>query len=253
MKHLLPLALLIVPCSSCRVGQPIEADSREAELAAQVKELLDSERDELPRLAIREQFRHRYPDGTYYEDMPVRGYASEEHIGLKPDLGEHYEEVLIHELTHWYVTGSPYDGIPGALEEGLAAWVAWDFTGLLPDGRKELSELGVVLVQWELLYSRWDDGTPLKRPGAGGAAAAGFEVVRRLGLDRVRELQRAGADMDDFLIEAGLIREPGRERWEEQVSRNPDYRGWFPIDFSGALTGNPIEDTPSTDSPAPRR
>jgi len=105
---------------------------------------------------------------------------------------------IAHELVHWYASG-PWERLPHALEEGLADWIALE---LVPEWREiREAELDAILAEITperralalAIRERTLEATPAQVRS--DSYAVGYEVVRRLGVARMRALcERAEAE-----------------------------------------------------------
>ena len=133
----------------------------------------------------------------------ARGVCYEHRIELA-SAGEFLDVFVAHELVHWYADGSSYDAMPHFVEEGLADYLSLELFGLLEGRRQEHRRLGTQSTTTRALEA--DVGRYFELPDEESTAASrvGFEVVSRMGLERVRELARQGAGAWDYLHAAGM-------------------------------------------------
>ncbi len=98
---------------------------------------------------------------------------------------------IAHELVHWYASG-PWERLPHALEEGLADWIALQ---LVPEVRAiREAELDAILAEITperralalAISKRTWAATPTQVRS--DSYAVGYEIVRRLGVARMRAL-----------------------------------------------------------------
>lgn len=131
----------------------------------------------------------------------ARGTCFERHIEVIPSAVEYH---LAHELVHWYVPGSPYDELPHFVEEGLADFVALELLGLTEARKEEHRRIGDLTVRADGLNA--DDRTWSELPADEERMLTrlGFEVVSRVGLDRLRTLAADRAGPLTYLEAAGL-------------------------------------------------
>jgi hypothetical protein len=98
---------------------------------------------------------------------------------------------VAHELVHWYVC-PPWDRLPHVVEEGLADFIAIEFDPRLGSVRVPELEHRIAEITAErrtrtyAITNRTMERTP--EDVKSDMYAVGFEIVRRLGLERLREL-----------------------------------------------------------------
>ncbi len=133
----------------------------------------------------------------------VRGKCFENRIELA-SAGEFVRVVVAHELVHWYIDGSPFDGMPQFVEEGLADYLSLELSGLVDARSRENQAIGALTVTRAGLDADVRAFLDLPREESRPLVRSGFEVVSKLGLERLRELAEAGAGPWDYLDAAGL-------------------------------------------------
>jgi hypothetical protein len=176
--------------------------------APRVRDTLHSIRIDLPELWVVEH------------DRSAIGSYNGSRIELKPQAGDYH---VLHELVHWYVHGSPFDGMPQFLEEGLCDFVALQVLGLVSARQREHVAIGELTVSFDSLSMRARRFLGLSVQTRIDLTRVGFEVVSRLGLDRLQVLAAAQADPWSYLREAGLVSDSGPTNTGKCV--NPDYQG----------------------------
>ncbi len=98
---------------------------------------------------------------------------------------------IAHELVHWYVC-PPWDRLPHVVEEGLADFIAVEFDPKMRAIRVPELEQRIAEVTPErrartyAITNRTQSRTPADVKH--DMYAVGFEIVRRLGIERLREL-----------------------------------------------------------------
>ena len=189
MRYLLFLLLI----AACRAPGEVMTSP----LVGAVKTRLESTRAKAPRLVLDDE-----PTGP----GGARGVCYDNHIrvmGEGQGLGLNY--YIAHELVHWYTHDSPYEGLPLFIEEGLADWIACDLTGGLNSRIAENEQIGTLSIDPRHLWLDNAEFRQLPRDEYVDLTRAGFEIVRRLGLPRLRELLRDNAAPFDYLRAAGVI------------------------------------------------
>jgi len=169
------------------------------DLAPQIKSLLESSRNESVEVWVLESKR------THVDSIGV-------YVGRRIELGrdawEHPETHLAHELVHWYgIQSSPYQNVPWYMHEGLADWIACDLTGktyLRDAEHREIGELSVGVQAFTADRAIWNE---LSEKEEEAANRIGYEVVKFLGLARVKSMAASGADPLDYAKAAELISE----------------------------------------------
>jgi hypothetical protein len=189
MRYLLFLLLI----AACRApGEVITSP-----LVGAVKTRLDSTRANAPRLVLRDE-------PTTLSGAPAVCYDN--HIAIMgKGQGGAFHFCLAHELVHWYTNDSPYEGLPVFIEEGLADWIACDLTGGLNSRIAENEQIGTLSIDPRHLWLDNAEFIQLPRDETADLGRAGFEIVRRLGLPRLRELLQDDAEPLDYLRAAGMI------------------------------------------------
>jgi hypothetical protein len=191
MRHLHPIALLAL-LASCHSTIESRISPR---LDAEVRSHLGSTREETPRFLLTSRERLRCGCiASCYDD----------YIVVAVDGHDTLDFFVAHELVHWYVVDSPFAGMPLFLEEGLADWIACDVTGHLEARIVESHLIGSVEIQPSHLYVDAAGWCELSSPVVEDLTRAGFDLIRRLGMERVRELALQGASADVYLREAGV-------------------------------------------------
>ena len=104
---------------------------------------------------------------------------------------------VAHELAHWLLRESPYEGVPTFVEEGLADTVALELLGHLEARHAELVDAEPrPLPRSAILASREEY---LHDDSSMQASLLGTEVVRRLGFDEIRRLRARDADPFEYV------------------------------------------------------
>ena len=107
---------------------------------------------------------------------------------------------MVHELVHWYGgTDSPYEGLPCYVEEGLADWIGCELTDRTRFRETEHRQFGKLTVQEDDLNASGDDFHYLPDDRGEAVGRLGFEVVRALGLERLKQMAKDGAKPIDYL------------------------------------------------------
>lgn len=220
MRHLIHLIALTLTaaCSSVppvsldseygrvRAGTPEQA-GRVAEVLAfapQVRDTLRSTRSDLPVVWVVDR------------DLDAIGVCFERRIELMA-AGTIEPTCLIHELVHWYIPGSPFEGMPHFLQEGLCDFVALGFMGLLEARRRENDAIGALTVPSASLGMGTRDWFDLPRETRQDLSRLGFEVVSRLGLDRTEALAAARAEPLGYIQEAQIAISQAERAFDRQV------------------------------------
>jgi hypothetical protein len=189
------LPFLLLSFAACRApGEVITSP-----LVGEVRTALDSTRAEAPRLVLDDE--PTTPGGA-------RAVCRDNHIrvmGKGQELSLDY--YVAHELVHWYIDDSPYAGLPSFLEEGVADWIACDLTGVLDARIEESARIGSLSINPRHLSLDAEEFIQLPRETTSDLTRAGFDIVRRLGLPRLRELLQDDAAPLDYLRAAGILRD----------------------------------------------
>lgn len=140
--------------------------------------------------------------------VPLRGDLG---VPLRIDLSRHGDPryYVAHELGHWLLRESPYEGVPTFVEEGIVDSIALELLGTLEARHAELAKTEPQpLPLAAILASREDyphDDSSLQ------ASLLGTEVVRRLGLEEIRRLRERGAGPLEYVSAAKA--KPGPWPW----------------------------------------
>jgi hypothetical protein len=186
------LVLLLTLCACLAPG----GELLDSPLVPQVRAALESTRTEVPRVVYGEAA--TLPDGSH-------AACYSDHIIIMATGREALDHFTAHELVHWYIDESPYAGLPHFIEEGLADWIGCDLTGTLRHRVAESIQIGTLTIDprhlsvdaegWGLLTVR--EREDLTR--------AGFDVVKRLGLAKLRELATRSESVVGYLRESGVL------------------------------------------------
>jgi hypothetical protein len=202
--HFLTLAALTASCASAprssveveyglvRAGTVEQAQFVADALAftPRVRDTLEATRNELPELWIVER------------DLGgLRAICYERRIELSPIVGEYH---VLHELVHWYMPGSAFDGLPHFVEEGLCDFVALDMLGMVEGRRREHDTIERLTVPLASLDVNSRNFVRLPGKTRENLTRLGFEVVSRLGLDRVRALVAVGTSPLGYIEDSGI-------------------------------------------------
>ena len=165
-------------------------------LVDEVKTALDSTRAEAPRLVLGEE--PTLPGGA-------RAICYENYIVIMGKGREALDYYLAHELVHWYIDDSPYAGLPHFIEEGLADWISCEVTGVLEARITEAAQIGTLSIDPRHLLLEAEAFMQLPYDASVGLTRAGFDIVRRLGMDELRGLAQDDAAPLDYLDAAGVL------------------------------------------------
>ena len=186
------LAFFLWVSLSCHATRITEVDPR---LAAEVRDRIESMRRDLPPVHVLSA--PRTSDGAFavcYDDRIVLG---------RDALADRRFWVA-HELVHWFIDASPLAGLPHFVEEGVADWISCELTGLLTARFAEADRIGRLRVPREHLALSAREAGSLPLADRETLDRAGFDIVRRLGLERLHELAARGAAPDAYLFAAGI-------------------------------------------------
>lgn len=191
-----PLALALL---ACRALPEHRIEGRHAVVRADDptlgRHVLASLESLAPRVRARLGSRRRGPVALHVVPGPFDPATFADRIELDADLaaGPWLERAVAHELVHWYGDDTWVAELPHFVEEGVAEHVALELAGggiEAVEGRPD----------WRaLLHTRFEEWRGLPRAEARRRYAWAYELVRRVGLERVREL--AGADVETWLVE----------------------------------------------------
>ena len=186
------LTLTLLPLSACLAPQGVMLDSP---LAPLVRETLESTHTDLPILVLEDDA--TLPSGA-------RASCHQDHIVLAREAQDEFDFFVAHELVHWYIDESPYAGLPHFIEEGLADWIACDLMGGLEGRIAQNIEIGTMSVDPRRLAVTGAGWSYLSREERQSLTRAGFDLVRRLGFEKLRVLLRENASPMDYLRAAGV-------------------------------------------------
>ena len=203
------LIILLMLCVGCRAAPPLVSQSADGtvraydeeklelysaafvEFAARVKELLESWREDELEIWVQDTQR------VFDQARAANVYGRIE-LGLVTLDGARY--FMVHELVHWYGgTDSPYADLPCYVEEGLADWIGGEFTNRTRFREAEHLQMGKLIVSENDLNASGDDFHYLPDDRGEAVGRLGFEVVRALGLDRLKRMAGDGAEPMDYL------------------------------------------------------
>ncbi len=187
------IILLLLTLFGCRAPQGEILDSP---FIQQVKTVLGSSRAEVPRLVFVDE--PTMPGGA-------RAVCYTDRIVIMGKGREFIDYYVAHELVHWYIDDSPYAGLPHFIEEGLADWIACDLTGVLEARIVEAAQIGTLAIDPRHLPLEAEEFMNLPYDASVDLTRAGFDLIRRLGLEKLRELLRDNAVPIDYLHAAGVV------------------------------------------------
>lgn len=189
MRYLIALLLLL---SACRTPGAFLASP----LVGEVKAALSSTQIEVPRFVFRNE--PTMSNGA-------RAVCYENYIVIMGEGQEALDYYIAHESVHWYIDDSPYAGLPHFIEEGLADWIACGLLGLREARIEENARIGTMAIDPRHMGVGIDGWTHLPLEIRRSHARAGFDLVNRLGLAKLRALAGAGADPLGYLHAAGIL------------------------------------------------
>ncbi len=216
---LLIIALLLSPACVTRPPVKIETEhgvvraasmsdaERVAEaltVAPQLRAKLEAVRVELPEVWVRDR-----------DIGGALGVCRGHRIDLE-SAGDFVPVVVAHELVHWYMDGSPFEGAPFFIQEGMADYLSLELAGLVEGRTYENQVIGTLKVMPEGLDADARTHQALPEWARKAQARLGFEVVSRIGLQGVRPLAVRGAGGWSYVQAAGLEPEESSEAEESQ-------------------------------------
>ena len=114
----------------------------------------------------------------------------------------------IHELVHWFGgTDSPYENLPSYVEEGLADWIGLELTDRIEMRDAQHMRMGTIAVQEADILAEGAEYYGLPDEDAEATGRLGYEVVKALGLERLRQMAKANASPIDYLNAAEEVSE----------------------------------------------
>jgi len=143
-------------------------------------------------------FAHQDPSDNSY------GGCSDVRIRLNPSALSNIEFALAHECAHWYAVGSPFEGMPLWMEEGLADWISCEVVGALEFRRLEIQNIGKFTSSSALFLAGRTRWQTMSVDEIRTLTFIGFMVVDSIGLDEVARLARARSETNDYLRAARL-------------------------------------------------
>jgi hypothetical protein len=141
---------------------------------------------------------HQDPSDNSY------GGCSDVRISLNPSALSNIEFALAHECAHWYAVGSPFDGMPLWMEEGLADWISCEVVGALEFRRLEIQGIGKFRTNSTLFLAGRTRWQTMSVDEIRTLTFLGFMVVDTIGLEEVARLARERSETNDYLRAARL-------------------------------------------------
>lgn len=166
-------------------------------VAPRVRDTLHATRADLPVLWVVEHDLGAARAVCYERRIELKPSAVE----LKPSAVEYY---VAHELVHWYMPGSSFDGLPHFVEEGLADFVALQLFGLVSARERENAAIGSVTVPTAALDADSRVWFTLPDETKLALTRLGFTVVSRLGMDGLQTRAAASEGPWSYLQGAGI-------------------------------------------------
>ena len=203
MRRIL-FGLAVLLTTSCVVPPPVRIETEHGVVRAASRADAESVAEALtaaPELRVLlEAVREDLPE-VWVVDRDIGGSLGV-YRGKRIDLesaGDFVPVVVAHELVHWYIEGSPFDGIPYFVEEGLADYLSLELVGIAHGRELENLALGSLTVTRPGLDADRRGWHELPEAESQALARLGFEVVSRVGLPRLRALADRGAPGWDYL------------------------------------------------------
>ena len=191
----LAFSLLVLGLTACRATPPhlVEgahgtARAYAPEVAAEVSAALD-----VLAPAVRDRLHSARTDAPLVFVQPHNVtptcYARLIELGRSTYEVEDWRFVLHHELVHWYAEGTWVDALPHVLEEGVADYLTCEHFLAVAARAAEIERAGPQEIGLgELVEIDRADWLKFSRAEAKLYYRTAFELVRRIGLERLREL-----------------------------------------------------------------
>lgn len=112
------------------------------------------------------------------------------------------EEVVPHELAHWYMLAAPWNELPQVMNEGVADFVTWSVNDALANFPSVFEGMNPEIARGLLALDDWTVEPEDRDRRTHDLRWAAMDVVMRLGIDGVRE-RAATWNTREVLIELG--------------------------------------------------